>query len=56
MRRGRPNWIKNPENDPERVVGRPNGIKNPENDPERVAVATKGEMSGEELLVSEDRS
>ncbi len=56
MRRERPNWIKNPENDPERVAGRPNRINNPENDPERVAVAPKGEMSGDELLVSEDGS
>ena len=39
MRRESPNWIKNPENDPERVAVAPNGIKNPENDPERVAVA-----------------
>ena len=33
-----PNGIKNPGNDPERVVGAPNGIKNPGNDPGRVVV------------------
>jgi len=31
-----PNWIKNPENNPEWVIGCPNWIKNPENDPEWV--------------------
>ena len=36
------NGIKNPENDPKRVVGCHNGIKNPKNDPKRVVKAQTG--------------